>query len=91
MKALNNHIERMNGLRKIFGQPPIQLPLNQSSVDLIAQSIDCQLSPENLSCDGELSRSETTKRAKHLHNALNDLTAYVEKNSLTMPEMYDIA
>lgn len=28
--------------------------------------IDCQLSPENLSCDGELSHAQTAKRAADL-------------------------
>lgn len=31
------------------------------------QRIECQLSPENLSCDGELSRSEINRRATSLN------------------------
>jgi hypothetical protein len=39
----------------------------------VAQSIDCELSPENLTCDGELPRSEVDRRYKALTSAAKDL------------------
>jgi hypothetical protein len=35
--------------------------------------IDCALSPENLSCDGELSRTETNRRYRELNAAATAL------------------
>jgi hypothetical protein len=35
--------------------------------------IDCKLSPENLSCDGELSRTEVNRRYRALTAAAKDL------------------
>lgn len=34
------------------------------------RDVHCQLSPENLSCDGELSRAETVKKERELNNKL---------------------
>ena len=39
----------------------------------VAESIDCELSPENLSCDGELPRSQVQARYRALTNAAKDL------------------
>lgn len=39
----------------------------------IAGLIDARLSPENLSCDGELSRAETNRRYRELTRAAQEL------------------
>ena len=39
----------------------------------MADLIDCKLSPENLSCDGELSRTEVNRRFRALASAADDL------------------
>lgn len=39
------------------------------------KDVECQLSPENLSCDGELSASQTQAKAKRLHARWKKLLA----------------
>lgn len=39
----------------------------------VAKMIDCDLSPENLSCDGELPRAEVNRRYRELTGAAKDL------------------
>jgi hypothetical protein len=46
---------------------------DQSEIMKDILSVYCGLSPENLSCDGELSRSQVAARAKVLNTKLNNL------------------
>jgi hypothetical protein len=39
----------------------------------VAEMIDCALSPENLSCDGELSRTEVNRRYRELTTVAKQL------------------
>ena len=58
---LEAFVEQENNWSKVFGKKPLSL-LNAADRQKIADRIDSQLSPENLSCDGELSRAETNRR-----------------------------
>ena len=49
---LEQYVEQKNRWRKIFGEPELSL-LGSNDRKIIAQHIDCELSPENLTCDGE--------------------------------------
>ena len=62
IKTLEAFVERENRFAKIFGGKPLSL-LNAQDRQRIADKIDAQLSPENLTCDGELPASEV--RARH--------------------------
>jgi hypothetical protein len=68
MSALTAYLDRKNSFAKIFGRKELSL---QNAVDRqkIADSIDSDLSPENLTCDGELPRSEVNRRYKELTTA----------------------
>ena len=68
MQALNNYVEQKNSWNAIFGATPLDLN-NAEDRKKIAESIDADLSPENLSCDGELSRPQIVKKLKHLQRA----------------------
>ena len=72
MKALTAYINQQNAWGKIWGEKPLGL---DSAADRkrIAQKIDCALSPENLSCDGELPRAEVNRRYRDLTAAARDL------------------
>ena len=72
MSALNTYLDRKNSFAKLFGQKALSL---QESVDRqrIADSIDADLSPENLTCDGELSRSQVQTRYRALTAAAKEL------------------
>ena len=49
-------------------------------------SIACELSPENLGCDGELSSRQVRAKASQLYDVVNDLEAYCLNNWLNTPE-----
>ena len=65
MKELTAFVDRENKFAALFGGKPLSL---QSAADRqrIASKIDSQLSPENLTCDGELSRSQVQARYRNL-------------------------
>jgi len=65
MKALENYVEQRNQIRALFKQQPLSLS-NAKDRQQIADDIDCSLSPENLTCDGELSRSVVERKYKML-------------------------
>lgn len=86
---LKAYVEKKNQWRAIFGDAVIQWPLSQSAVDELAESIDCELSPENLTCDGELSRAQVRARYRELTGAFNDLKEYADQYSMTLPQTYE--
>jgi len=72
MKALTTYLNRKNAYSTIFGAKALTL---DSAVDRqkIADSIDSDLSPEMLTCDGELPRSMVQARYKELITAAKQL------------------
>lgn len=72
VSTLTTYVDRKNAFAKIFGSRQLSL---QNAVDrqAIADSIDADLSPENLTCDGELSRSQVQARYKTLTKAAKEL------------------
>ena len=72
MKSLKAYVERKNQFSAIFGHKPLDL---NSAADRqkIADSIDSELSPENLTCDGELSRGQVQARYRQLTAAACEL------------------
>jgi hypothetical protein len=90
--SLQQQIDDINVWRKIRGEKEISLhSLKQADVDAIADNIDCQMSPENLHCDGEISHAAAMNKARTLHNAFAELKAYVAKRNLTMPKTWEIS
>jgi hypothetical protein len=72
MKALNAYIDQQNAWGKIWGNTPLSLD-TAADRKRIAQKIDSALSPENLTCDGELPRAEVNRRYRELTAAAKDL------------------
>jgi hypothetical protein len=72
MKALQAYVDQQNAWGKIWGEKPLSLD-TAADRKRIAQKIDCALSPENLSCDGELPRAEVNRRYRELNGAAHDL------------------
>jgi hypothetical protein len=65
MKELTAFVDRENQFSAIFGSKPLSLQ-NAADRQRIADKIDSALSPENLTCDGELSRSQVNARYRNL-------------------------
>ena len=74
MKDLQKYVENKNRWNLIFNNPCYDL---ESAADRqsIADSIDAALSPENLTCDGELPRAQVIARKKFLDKAAAQLLA----------------
>jgi len=70
--SLTAYVDRKNSFAKIFGSRQLSLQ-NAADRQAIADSIDSDLSPENLTCDGELSRSQVQARYKALTKAAKEL------------------
>jgi hypothetical protein len=74
MKALNAYITKQNSWNSLFsGNVVVYEVKTAEGRKRVAQSIDSALSPENLSCDGELPRSQVQARYRELTNAAKDL------------------
>ena len=65
MKELQAYIEQKNKWNAIFKGEQFELKTAQGR-QRVAQSLDADLSPENLTCDGELPRAEVARRHKML-------------------------
>jgi len=72
MSALTKYLDRKNSFATLFGGKALSLQ-NASDRQRIADSIDSDLSPENLTCDGELPRSLVQSRYKELTKAAFEL------------------
>ena len=72
MKNLNTYLDQKNRWNAIFGSPAMSLDTAQDR-QRIAEMIDNELSPENLTCDGELSRSAVKQRYQQLTTAAREL------------------
>ena len=72
MKALQAYVSQQNKWNAMFKGP--QYEINTSTGrKRVAEMIDAALSPENLSCDGELPRSQVQARYRALTAAAKDL------------------
>jgi len=69
---LEAYVAQRNAYARIFGQRELSL-LNGSDRQRIADMIDGDLSPENLTCDGELSRSAVNAKYRQLTRAAEEL------------------
>ena len=73
MKALNALIKQENAWASIFNNPTAYEVATVAGRERVAKMIDAKLSPENLSCDGELPRSQVQARYRALTSAAQDL------------------
>jgi len=74
MQNLQQYVDQKNAWETLFGHPALDLNVAQDRVR-IANAIDCDLSPENLSCDGELSIAQIRARYQTLTKAADELKA----------------
>jgi len=72
MKALNAYIDQKNRWNAIFKGKQYEI-ISKFGRQEVAGMIDADLSPENLSCDGELSRSQVQAKYRVLTSAARDL------------------
>ncbi|KKM96012.1 hypothetical protein LCGC14_1182310 [marine sediment metagenome] len=76
MSHLKEYVEGLNRMSDIFGGEQIDLDnLDDAVAQRIFNSLDSDLSPENLTCDGELSFAAVQKKARILNGAATELMA----------------
>ena len=72
MRALAKFIEQKNHWNSFFKGEQYEIATAKGR-QRVADMIDSCLSPENLTCDGELSRAEVNRRYKELMTAAKQL------------------
>ncbi len=70
--AIEQYVDQKNQWAGLFGGRRLSL-LNKQDRQKIADSLDADLSPENLTCDGELPRAEVQRRYNFLTRAAKEL------------------
>jgi hypothetical protein len=74
MKELNQYVARKNEWNAMFKGRTYDLSIALDR-QLIADALDADLSPENLTCDGELPRATVIARKRTLDKAVVQLLA----------------
>jgi hypothetical protein len=72
MKALQAYVDQKNKWAALFKGAQMELKTAKGR-QRVADSLDADLSPENLTCDGELPRSQVQARYKALTKAATEL------------------
>jgi len=70
--TLEKYVENKNKWRAIFNERPLSL-FNKADRQLIANGIDSEMSPENLTCDGELPASVVRAKMRNLTRCAEEL------------------
>jgi len=74
VSALTAYVDGKNRWNAIFRGEQFEIQ-TAAGRQRIANALDADLSPENLTCDGELPRAEVARRYKALRDAAVQLTA----------------
>ena len=72
ISTLEQYVDQLNRWNQMFDGRQFSL-LNAKDRQLIMNRIDSELSPENLTCDGELSRTEVDQRYRYLTRVQQEL------------------
>jgi len=87
MKNLTHYIDNRNTWNSFFpNSKTITFPLDQKTVDSLARSLDSDLSPENLHCDGEISQAQAMKKYRALSKVAEQLIKL--DPTVTVEELY---
>lgn len=74
MTKLEKYLERKNAWNKIFNAKTYDAKnLTQADAKAVFEMLDCDLSPENLCCDGEASRAQVKAKYALYTGAVKDL------------------
>lgn len=85
MSALLNFVKQRNQFNSVFGIKALDLTV-AADRQRVAEIIDSALSPENLTCDGELPRSQVQARYRELTAVAREL-----KQLDPAVKMYEVA
>ena len=86
MQALNKYVEDKNTWQILFSGAKLLTLDTASGRKAIAEQLDCDLSPENLHCDGEISQAQAMKKYRALSKAAEQLLKL--DPTVTVEELY---
>ena len=72
ISTIEQYVDQKNSWGKIFGAKPLSL-MNARDRQRIADSLDADLSPENLTCDGEVRGAQLQAKYRYLTRAAAEL------------------
>ena len=72
LSNLEQYVDRKNVFAKMFGKPGLSL-VNAKDRQKIADSLDSDMSPENLTCDGEVRGTALMAKSKFLFRCRAEL------------------
>ncbi len=75
MQNLKAYVESKNKWSQIFGGPQLDLR-NAADRQKLARSLDSDLSPENLTCDGEIRGAALQRKYQALITVAQELKAF---------------
>jgi len=76
MKYLTAYVAQRNRYATLFGNKVMDATnLSMDDMLKLADSLECDLSPENLCCDGELRGAALTQKSTMLYGARSELEA----------------
>jgi hypothetical protein len=90
MQNLKHYIDNRNSWNSFFpNSKQITFPLTQKDADDLARSLDGDLSPENLHCDGEISQREAQNKYNYYGRVIKELEQYCLSNWLNTPVVHE--
>ena len=87
--TLSDYVNKMNSWNAIFKTAPVTFPLDAQGAQTIASKLDGELSPENLSCDGEIPAREVERKYNFLTTVVDELNLYCDANGIARPKIYE--
>jgi hypothetical protein len=74
MKNLQRYLdEKINFWAKFQNKTLMTLPLSTEDIEVVTDSLACNLSPENLHCDGEITRAQAQTKYNFYMRVHRDL------------------
>lgn len=70
--TIEQYLEQKNSWNQLFGEQPLSL-MRAADRQRIADSLDAELSPENLTCDGEIRGAALTRKYNYLVRCAEEL------------------
>jgi hypothetical protein len=85
MQHLTSYVAQRNVWADIFNRPVLDAKnLTPRQMQDLLRSLDADLSPENLTCDGELRGAQLRQKERMLTGAKNDLIKLARANGVVL-------
>jgi hypothetical protein len=85
LSNLDAYVQNRNAFKTLIGQPTYDIAnLTQDDCQELMDNLDGACSPENMSCDGEISGAVLRNKAAFLFGAVRELESYALSNSFKL-------